>query len=244
MNANDCKVIRREIDESEPGQELRSDVMRHINQCSACREVFESGTKLRQIVASLVPVEAPADFDFRLSARLAQVSGRRSLPWNFSFAIPAVALAAVALIVGGVFMLRRPTGETPRVNAVASTPIVESTPKPAEFKATQPPQPIDHVKQAVPQRPQTLSKRSEVAKRRGNVVAKDFGFGVAESIRNDEPIVATPAQLIFPVQTLSLSVDDGKGVPRTISFPSVSFGSQRVLAGNGSSFQSQNRTNW
>jgi hypothetical protein len=237
MNANDCKLIRGEIDDSELGQELSSSARRHINECGSCRDFLESGTKLRQLVGSLVQVEAPADFDFRLSARLARESSRRSLPWNFSFAIPAVALAAVALIVGGVFMFRRPTTETtvatnPRIEAPAPTPIA-----PTLIDAGNKPTAINVVSKNTTKPP----KRSNATARRNNVVSETFSGTRADVIRRDQPV---PAQLIFPLQTLTLSVDDGKGVQRTISFPSVSFGSQRVLAGNGSSFQSPDRTNW
>ena len=51
----------------------------HLRECAACREFHEQQTKLRQIVGSLGTVDAPADFDFRLRARLAADADKPAL---------------------------------------------------------------------------------------------------------------------------------------------------------------------
>ncbi len=71
MRKNNCKLIRRELDELMLGEAWSSDATEHLRECASCREFHEQQTKLRQIVGSLGTVEAPADFDFRLRARLA-----------------------------------------------------------------------------------------------------------------------------------------------------------------------------
>jgi hypothetical protein len=53
----------------------------------------------------------------------------------------------------------------------------------------------------------------------------------APRFTNTTPVVDTTT--MFPIeassQSLKVSLDDGRGNARTISFPTVSFGSQRVL---------------
>jgi hypothetical protein len=52
----------------------------------------------------------------------------------------------------------------------------------------------------------------------------------------------------FPIgtsqQSLKVSLDDGRGTSRTISLPSVSFGSQRVLAQNSAPLLASARSDW
>src|SRR5687768_8124777 len=108
MKAKDCKAIRRKIEEADLGQEPGTLTMSHLRQCSPCREFFESEKNLRQVVASLGPVEAPADFDFRLRARIAneRPRSRRSLTiGNPSLGIPTLTFAALVLLAGGIFLL-------------------------------------------------------------------------------------------------------------------------------------------
>ena len=54
---------------------------------------------------------------------------------------------------------------------------------------------------------------------RANVVSN------ARPALNNEPVFSIDASL----QSLKVSLDDGRGNAHTISFPTVSFGSQRVL---------------
>src|SRR4029078_3722879 len=86
MRKNNCKVIRRELDELMLGEGWSAAAREPLRECAECREFHVQQTKLRQIVGSLGTVEAPADFDFRLRARLANGSPGagfhlRSLPW-------------------------------------------------------------------------------------------------------------------------------------------------------------------
>jgi hypothetical protein len=252
MKANDCKLIRRDIEEMELGKEPRSNVQQHIEQCSSCREFFESDRKVRQMVGSLTPVEAPADFDFRLSARIAQHSSRRVGGWNFSLAIPSAVVAALALVVVGIFAFRSSTVQTNKERAANVQPstaqsdhktdgvAIKADDKPStvngnEFQPTR-----GSLENQVP----FIKRNQTVAQRRGGLVIQDSSSRAAKVIRNEQPIDGLQPELVFPMQTFTVSVDDAKGVSRTISIPSVSFGSQRVLAGNGSSYQTPSRTNW
>ena len=78
----------------------------HLKECLACREFHQTQTKLRQMVGSLGTVSAPADFDFRLRARLANDSGGEGLHY-WSFARRGLAVAAVlVLFVTGIVVVR------------------------------------------------------------------------------------------------------------------------------------------
>ena len=99
ITQTDCRVMRRMIDESEPGGPLSSQAAEHIAVCDSCREFRGQRARLRELVGSLQPVEAPPDFDMRLRARL--VSERAGAAW---FSLPAVSFgrpAFVAEIAGG-----------------------------------------------------------------------------------------------------------------------------------------------
>ena len=83
MRKNNCEVIRRELDELMLDETCSTAALEHLRECGACRKFHEKQTKLRQIVGSLGTVAAPADFDFRLRARLANESA--SAASHFSF---------------------------------------------------------------------------------------------------------------------------------------------------------------
>ncbi len=102
MNLKDCRAVRLEIDSSELGQGLSEQVETHLAACPACAEFRTERRELRELVGSLQPVVAPADFDVRLRARIARErdSGARQ-PFIFRFALttPAIALAALLVIL-------------------------------------------------------------------------------------------------------------------------------------------------
>src|SRR5687768_1322294 len=108
MKANDCNIVSREIDELDRGQLPSLAVREHTQVCAQCQSFYDDRLKLRQMVAGLEAVEAPADFDFQLRARLASERGTaasRFSPGIFKLGLPAVALATVAILVGvGLFM--------------------------------------------------------------------------------------------------------------------------------------------
>src|SRR5436309_13231714 len=71
----DCKAYRSEMEES---ANVQSDAARtHAESCSACGEFLRARESLRRLVGGLEKVEAPADFEFRLRARMAARRGTR-----------------------------------------------------------------------------------------------------------------------------------------------------------------------
>src|SRR6185295_17154140 len=101
MNGKACRVTRREIDELEIDQQPGEQASAHLAVCHGCAEFKRERTELRELIGSLEPVVAPADFDMRLRARLA---GQRRTNWAEPFfsrliGTPAIAMAAVMVIV-------------------------------------------------------------------------------------------------------------------------------------------------
>src|SRR2546423_13211095 len=66
-----CEIIRTELDELMLDEASSSAALEHLRNCADCRDFHEKQAKLRRVVGSLGTVAAPADFDFRLRARLA-----------------------------------------------------------------------------------------------------------------------------------------------------------------------------
>src|SRR6267142_2754506 len=108
MRNTNCNAIRRELDEIMLGESSSAPVLLHLQQCSDCQEFHQRRTKLRQLVGSLGTVEAPADFDFRLRARLANETPG-SAHWarfaDWSPGARSAVLASFMLLVGAVIVL-------------------------------------------------------------------------------------------------------------------------------------------
>jgi hypothetical protein len=70
------------------------------------------------------------------------------------------------------------------------------------------------------------------------MVAKDLSSLPAAVLKREESVASAGASPIFLIdasyQSLKVSLDDKTGASRTIWLPSVSFGSQRVLASGNS----------
>jgi hypothetical protein len=135
MKEKKCEAVRRELEELMLGDECSVGATQHLRDCGDCRKFHQKQTRLRQIVGSLGTIEAPADFDFRLRARLANESSGagfhlRSVQWSFANKGFAAA-AMVLLFVGGVVYVRTvvdsrwwsprsPSNEISRINQLLS----------------------------------------------------------------------------------------------------------------------------
>ena len=232
MRKNNCEVIRRELDELMLGEGCSSGATEHLRGCASCREFHEQQTKLRQIVGSLGTVEAPADFDFRLRARLAQGNGS-SVYWPFARRGLAVA-AAVLLFVVGAVVVRNVMNQSAPVNNVAQEPHQN----PPEGKAAPPVVKEDKKPEQVVAG--VIEKSPVVTQRDGRRSRNDFrkrplaSFAIsstgAEVINGATPMsMSTAFPIDVPPQTFRVSLDDGRGNAKTISVPTISFGSQRIV---------------
>jgi hypothetical protein len=243
MRNTNCNAIRRELDEIMLGESNSAPVLLHLQQCSDCQEFHQRGTKLRQLVGSLGTVEAPADFDFRLRARLANEKPGSAHWATFAGWSPggrSAVLAGFILLLGAVVVLNHWRG--PKNTAtIAGVEIPATQPPRVLPKGTDGvvlPSPVATPSVAVTTINSTSkpSHKNVVAifRPRQSLVARDFSLSSGSVVRHEESVAAAEVPAVFPIdtsyQSLKVSLDDGSGTWRIISVPTVSFGSQRVLA--------------
>ncbi len=260
MTSNECKLVRREIDEADLNQQLSSAVSQHLQSCPACRSFRDERRGLRSLMSSLETVAAPADFDFRLRARLAREKDRPHGVFAIGHLMGARSLATVALLlliaVAGIIVRNRMSSTGGRA-AVKGTSIPEVRTAKEEIKGTTPTVPPDTSQRVsktvaskgsqtpgstVPIQRHLVRTSAPGGQRTTSAVAQNEQ-GVRESSVTPSivvtPIRPTEAEPVVRIpidaRSLRLSVNNGRGSARTISLPSFSFGSQRVLA-SGFSF--------
>lgn len=133
MNCRKCKI---EIEDRDLRRESLSDeAAAHVAACANCRVFGEERLALRRLVGGLEKVSAPADFDFRMRARMA--AGRsegasRAARFNFSPAALSWPLAGcLALVVSAslYFQPQRPES-SPAPTAIEQERAATSTPSP------------------------------------------------------------------------------------------------------------------
>ncbi|HSD47061.1 MAG TPA: hypothetical protein VLB87_10565 [Pyrinomonadaceae bacterium] len=241
MNDRNCEVIRREIEELSLNEEFSATAASHLETCAECREFHRQQTKLRQIVGSLGTVNAPADFDFRLRARLAADADRPTFRF-WTVTVRGLATAAVLVVfgVGAVMIWQRAQTRDPGTTTVAVTPSQQTT-TPPQHEERNPnagsPTLGERATHAVADNtppPQRRINREPAPKHKQPISAVDFSNVAAKVYSNNTRFeFDTDTATVFPIeaslQSLKVSLDDGRGNARTISFPTVSFGSQRVL---------------
>jgi hypothetical protein len=229
MRNLECRNTRREIDESELHQALSDTPAMHLQQCSGCRAFREERARLRDLVGSLDPVCAPADFDFRLRARLAaqtQSIARPGLFQRFGMSLPATVAAAVAVLLLGtiVWVNQRHRTQAPFVaqkneqsnqtgSSTSSRTDEPATPNTANTPANE--------TVAVNTQPQ-IRKPFRSSSRPASVRSAELDEKPAPSIKIDDGVS-------LPVKPVVVSMEDDRGATRTISLPPVSFGSQRLV---------------
>jgi len=244
MRKNICELIRRELDELMLDETYSTAAVNHLRECPACREFQQKQTKLRQIVGGLGTVAAPADFDFRLRARLANESSSAATHFNFvawpvlrrGFVAAALLLvfATGAVLLWNVFNRPAPADQTAKET---TPPEVVPAPKPRETVTT-PNTPETTPKRdtltfAPNKRPQgsRIDRSSQLAIRNTRTLATIDSSSVGANVINR----AEPgnSSATFPIdaslQSFKVSLDDGRGNAKTISLPTISFGSQRLM---------------
>ena len=270
MRNMNCRNVRHEIEEAAAGDLLDSDVNEHLSSCVACKTFFREQTRLQELVASLGTVEAPGDFDFRLRARLAGQKRGGSQPFalgNFSFGLRSATVATIVLLIGFalMFVSFRTRPDTPlKASAPKIAPQLVANPqetnpiKPKEIGAPEVAQASDEKEGSAVVK--TLGSADRKAPKRhvlnGELAlgeknrqkSRDLSGTQAEVLKAyDQALDAYPTTA-FPIdasyQSLKVSVDDGRGSSRTISLPTVSFGSQRSLSQSASPLMASARGTW
>lgn len=273
MKSMNCRNVRSEIEEAAAGNLLSPTVNEHLMSCVACETLLREQTSLRALVASLGTVEAPGDFDFRLRARLAGEKRGLAQPFalgSFSFGFRSAIVATLLLLVGSALMFvsfKTRSGDSLSPGVATNKPKVapdqtEVTTKHVETVATEGApgsQPGDGsiVKAGVSSPAGTASpsprrrglSRPELAGLRdlNRQRTRDLSSSPAPVLKRDQLAEVYPAaafSLAGGYQSLKVSLDDGHGISRTISLPTVSFGSQRSLSQGASPLMASARGAW
>jgi hypothetical protein len=240
-----CDVIRRELDEVMLVDNCSAVALSHLRECSDCQEFNQKQTRLRQIVGSLGSVRAPADFDFRLRARLANEAGSGAYHLKVAcwpFVRRALTGASAIVLFFGVFVGARYFMSPPMAldSKVAKAELPQSKPAATLSPRTEAtevlPQEVAMESVTVRPRPRDVSTPGSI-RRKKVMVAADFSSVRAPIIKGEQSIATTKVSDVFSIdastQSLRVSLDDGRGNLRTISLPAVSFGSQRrLISGN------------
>ncbi len=241
MRKNNCEEIRRELDELMLDETCSASAVEHLNDCSACREFYETRTKLRQMVGSLGTVAAPPDFDFRLRARLANDSSSQGFHF-WPLARKGLAFAAVLVVfLTGIIVVRNIVNQQTAREVADSKPVVpQPAPKLVAPVASNAASPSPELTAGVQPGtvPKNKSERSvtgpRVKRPLATVESASIGAQVISGSRIDSEATAViPIDASLP--SFKFSLDDGSGNARTISVPTVRFGSQRMLP-NGHQF--------
>jgi hypothetical protein len=266
-----CRNVRHEIEEAAAGDLLNSGLNDHLSSCVACQTFFREQTRLQELVASLGTVEAPGDFDFRLRARLAGEKRGVAQPFalgNFSFGLRSAAVATILLLIGSalMFVSFRTRSDTPLTAEVPKTaplpaPNNQATDlsKLKDVREIGTPEVAHGPHESNPVESKLGSPDSRVSKRR--VLNGELATLGAKNRQKSRDLSGTQAAVLkasdqvnpypttaFPInassQSLKVSVDDARGSSRTISLPTVSFGSQRSLSQSASPLMAWARGAW
>jgi hypothetical protein len=262
MRNSNCQNIRREIEEAGSADLLGVAAISHIQGCAACETLSRQQTRLQEIISSLGTVEAPSDFDFRLRARLAaeKQSAASSSQWRMlPLGRGAAAMAATLLLIGSVIVFlsfrTQPVApvaskqEAPKV-VVPDSGTIQNANAPAPDVARNNSTPINAAPRPSERVPKNRGARNELATYRGGKHEGiiESGSTPARSLKRDDALAGTYPTASFPInasyQSLKVSVDDGRGSSRTISLPTVSFGSERTISQNPSPLMASARGSW
>jgi hypothetical protein len=233
MKNKNCFPFASEIEEAASANRRIGPAAReHLAACADCSGAFGEHSRLRELISGLEPVTAPADFEFRLRARMAAGASRRSaglgLRWN-PWGAPALGLAsALLLAVGGVAtyntgLLKGGSGSS-GITSAASWKLGGSN-LGWDLPVISPP---DAAQGAVAR----VVKQTRPAQRNSNI----DGGGVSESALSSAANPVLPDGFGDPNggfevperRTSKIKVDEG-GRMRNVSLRNVSFGSETMM---------------
>lgn len=252
MNCRKCII---EVEERDLRREhLSGAAEAHLGICANCRVFCEERLALCRLVGDLEKFPAPADFDFRMRARMAAEMGTRSpRPGWFNFtpatlSWPLLAGCLALLISASLYLQQRqtdaPMTPTEPTSFLSPAPKVEgakSTDEGAKVIKHRPSVDTKTVKIMLPQRgrvsPERIvaNTRAETARVKvrieesnsASVSSAPLKFAASGATRSESEMI--PVQLTTPERPLKLLLRDTSGGERTISVDSVSFGSRDTI---------------
>lgn len=252
MRNKNCRNVRRDIEEAGNSDFLSAQAHAHIQTCEPCASVAARQSSLSALMSSLGTIEAPGDFDFRLRARLA-AEREGSAPVAFGKFSFGYGFAAVALtLVAAAFML---IAYRNSINNEAPKTVAAKPENQAPMRSSQPAEPAavaiapkeEAVAVDVSSDRQPTPKRRELAglrpgSRIGTRTTSSTPAAVLSKLGETHPNGSFPINASY--QSLKVSVDDGSGGFKTISLPTVSFGSQRTVSQNPTPLMASARGVW
>lgn len=251
-----CRACRTEIEVAGRAEDLSARAEVHLATCVACRALQTKQTSLRGLLGTLEPVGAPADFEFRLRARMAaqqRPAARFVLPRSLAVAV------AACLVLAFATMLRRP----------APPPVSGGEPLTAHGSAVVAPTSMDKPKQieiaetgdaSVGRDNKTTivasAKIAAHARRHvlpveriiaaslparkslgGEVEVNDLGVRgaaiVTEAALNPATLQSIPVSVAASAKPLKVFFKDTQGAERMISIEPVSFGARDLPGARG-----------
>jgi hypothetical protein len=254
----DCKAFREELEESVGIESLSLDARTHAGACRSCGEFGREHDALRRLVGGLGKVEAPADFEFRLRARM-RTAKRGGGKYNFLGLRLAPGLAWAAA-VGFLFVSaslyvwqRQRTHDNSQQASHGSEPLKKSPGVVGDKNVAENSSVIKAVKQdavtdnevaqiKVIDSPRVQLKVSDNARRATSHrllrdASRKESRMLAASAGSSEfsQTGAKVLQLKIPFSTspesLRFVVRDERGNTRAVPLRTVSFGSQDLVAG-------------
>lgn len=246
---SECKAYRREIDEAADGGVLSPAARAHFAVCRACGDALRGRESLRALVGGLGKVEAPADFEIRLRARMAAAKsnggGHFGGRWLYGFA--PVAAAACFVVVSAALYFRqaaRPRTEPAPAVASAPAPGAESHRAPSVNQVQSGRADAEAANGKIDQEATASSAPSQIRKtvhrvsgravQTREVASKDERR--ADVAQNTAVFSYTGARVIHPIpvktsaEPLRVILRDESGAERVVPMRSVSFGSQDLLS--------------
>jgi hypothetical protein len=144
-----CKKFRTEIEEAGRTASLGAAASAHLASCASCRAFRTEREALRGLVASLARVDAPADFEFRLRARIARSEDESHAHTTRRTFVPGAVWLAVAgclVLALGVFIkFRQPQKQSREAaSAAGSAATVEARGAPPQVAAATPRESNEH----------------------------------------------------------------------------------------------------
>jgi hypothetical protein len=225
----DCQKIKAAIDTASRFEPLSETTQRHMRSCGGCREYADEMSSLLSLLQSSPRVTAPADFDFRLRARIATAQAKRRSPFSFlegfwslpfSWGQTATAMATIALVATlATFYFVR---QTPIDNELPSQ-VAYVTPAPKQAPSSSISNtPSDAARQA----PTTVA--AAVSSQMPSQSVKNVARPAVLKQRIEET-EATGAESAEMAVT-QIMVRSRDGAPRVITVSDVTYGAQPAVA--------------
>lgn len=160
-----CQIIRESIDTALRRAGYSESVHAHLGGCPDCRRHADETSSLLALLNATPRVEAPADFDFRLRARIARTQSEPQVAagllanfWSKSFSLGQAAAAMAAITVAltaSTFYFTNPNEvATPSGDAIAiNTAPVPSAVETGVASVNKPAQPVRASKAATVRAP-------------------------------------------------------------------------------------------